>query len=242
MRRVSLVSYNIHKGVGPDRKLRLDRIASVVRHYDPDFVCLQEVLWDPDGDGEPQPRTLAHGIGLRHAIVALNCERPQGIYGNMTLSRYPILEHQNIELTIRFKRERAVLYTRHRLPSSDVHVFNAHLGLANYERLIQAKEVAEEVGRIVPADEPVVLAGDLNDWRHRLFPRILAPAGFRCAIGDADDPGHATYPSWFPVGALDKIFVKGRVHHVRALPSRLRLARAASDHLPLVAEFEVSPR
>lgn len=238
--RVRLVTYNIHKGVGADRRLRLDRIAEVVRHYQPDVVCLQEVLWAPVAEGHlTQPRALAEAIGLPHGVIALNCARRMGVYGNMTLSRFPIEEHENLDVTIAFKKARSALYTKLRLPHATLHVLNAHFGLSALERRWQAREVAEETKRLVQGREAVVLAGDLNDWRHRLFAQVLEAEGFRCAIGDAADPGHATYPSWFPVGALDKVFVKGAIQRPRALPSRLKLARVASDHLPVVAELVV---
>lgn len=241
MIRLRLVSYNIHKGVGVDRKYRLDRIADVVRHYDPDVVCLQEVLWKPVADGErTQPQELADALGLPHRVIALNCHRRMGTYGNMTLSRFPLEEVENLDLSLRFQKPRAALYTRIKLRGTSLHVFNAHLGLAGFERVRQMHSLIEETERLAPEPEPVLYAGDMNDWRHRIFPGVLEKAGFRCAVGDKDDPGHATYPSWYPVGALDKVFVKGGVSAVRAFPSRLAVARVASDHLPLIAELVVS--
>lgn len=241
--KVRLVSYNVHKGVGTDRHLRLDRIAEVVRHYDPHVVCLQEVIWAPVADGHrTQPQALADSIGLPHAVIALNCHRKLGTYGNMTLSKFPIEEHENLDLTVSFKKARAALYTRIRLPHAPLHLFNAHLGLAGYERIRQMKDLVADTPRVAPPAEAVVYAGDMNDWRHKLYPSVLEGCGFRCAVGDADDPGHATYPSWYPIGALDKVFVRGAVRSVRAHPSRLALARVASDHLPVIAEIEVDPR
>jgi endonuclease/exonuclease/phosphatase family metal-dependent hydrolase len=241
--KVRLVSYNVHKGVGTDRHLRIDRIAEVVRHYDPHVVCLQEVIWSPVAEGHrTQPQALADAIGLPHAVIALNCHRLRGTYGNMTLSRFPFELHENLDLTVSFKKPRAALYTRIRLPHAPLHVFNAHLGLAGFERIRQMRELVADTPRVAPPVEAVVYAGDMNDWRHKLYASVLAGAGFRCAVGDADDPGHATYPSWFPIGALDKVFVRGAVRSVHAHPSRLALARVASDHLPVIAEIEVDPR
>ncbi len=238
-----LVSYNIHKGVGTDGLLRIDRIAEVVRHYEPDVVCLQEVMWSSAPRARrTQPQALASALGLPYGVVALNCHRRRGTYGNMTLSRYPFEDHENVDLTVRFRKPRAALYTKVRLPHATLHVFNAHLGLAGYERLMQMRDLLLEVGAVAADGDAIVLAGDMNDWGHRLYPRVLAEAGFRCSVGDADDPGHATYPSWYPLGALDKVFTRGAVRAVRAHPSRLALARVASDHLPLVAEVEVTPR
>ena len=241
--KVRLLSYNVHKGVGTDGHLRLDRIVKVVRHYDPHVVCLQEVIWAPAPRGRrTQPQALASAIGLAHGVIALNCHRRRGTYGNMTLSAFPIDEHENLDLTVSIKKARGVLYSRLRLPHTRLHVFNAHLGLSGWERLFQMRELVADTPRVAPAAEAVVYAGDMNDWAHRLYPNVLHEAGFRCVVGDADDPGHATYPSWYPMGALDKVFVRGAVRQAHAHPSRLALARVASDHLPLVAEIEVDPR
>jgi endonuclease/exonuclease/phosphatase family metal-dependent hydrolase len=241
--KIRIVSYNVHKGVGTDGRLRLDRIVNVVRHYAPHVVCLQEVIWAPVPRGRrTQPQALASAIGLPHGVIALNCHRRRGTYGNMTLSAYPIDEHENLDVTVSIKKARGVLYSRLRLPHTPLHVFNAHLGLSGWERLRQMRELVADTPRVAPAAEAVVYAGDMNDWSHRLYPTVLHDAGFRCVVGDADDPGHATYPSWYPMGALDKVFVRGAVRQAYAHPSRLALARVASDHLPLVAEIEVDPR
>ena len=241
--KLRLVTYNIHRGVGTDGKLRIARIAEVVRHYDPHIVCIQEVIWPRVGhDGRTQPAALAEAIGLPHAVVGLNCHRRLGTYGNMTLSKFPIETHENIDLTMSFRIARAALYTLIRTPRAPLHVFNLHLGLAASERLGQMRELVADTPRVAPGDEAVVYAGDMNDWRHRIFPRVLEASGFRCAVGDADDPGHATFPSRFPLGALDKVFVRGAVKEGRAHPSRLALARVASDHLPVIVDLEVEPR
>jgi endonuclease/exonuclease/phosphatase family metal-dependent hydrolase len=241
--KVRLISYNVHKGVGTDGHLRLDRIVNVIRHYEPHVVCLQEVIWAPAPLGRrTQPQALASAIGLEHGVIALNCHRRRGTYGNMTLSAFPIDEHENLDLTVSIKKARGVLYSRLRLPHARMHVFNAHLGLSGWERLRQMRELVADTPRVAPPAEAVVYAGDMNDWSHRLYPSVLHEAGFRCVVGDADDPGHATYPSWYPLGALDKVFVRGAVRQARAHPSRLALARVASDHLPLVAEIEVDPK
>jgi len=241
--RLRLVSYNIHKGVGTDGRLSPQRIADVVRHYDPQIVCLQEVAWSPAArKRRTQPQSLADALGLPHRVVALNCDRRTCVYGNMTLSKFPIEVHENLDLTVSFKKSRAALYTLIRLPHAPLHLFNAHLGLAGYERVMQMRELVADTARVAAPRDAVVYAGDMNDWRHRLFSDVLAPAGFRPAAGDHDDPGHATYPSRLPVLTLDKVFVHGAVTAARATPSRLALAKVASDHLPLVVDLEVDPR
>ena len=240
--RLRILTYNIHKGVGTDRAYRLDRIADVVRHYAPAVIALQEVTFAQDGENPPQPRAIAAALGMRHGVVALNCRRRQCVYGNMTMSRLPFEDHANVDLSIRFKKPRAALYTRIALRDGPLHFFNVHLGLARFERTIQMRDLVEQAEDLAPQGQPVVIAGDTNDWQHTLYARVLSGAGFACVTGDATDPGHATFPSWYPMGALDKVFSRGDVVSVRAYPSRLALARVASDHLPVIADLEIRQR
>jgi endonuclease/exonuclease/phosphatase family metal-dependent hydrolase len=239
--RLRILTYNVHKCVGTDRALSVDRIAEVVRHYDPDVVCLQEVLWSPDRNGhKAQTQLLAEALGMRNGAIGLNCRRRAGVYGNATYSRWPLGDSENIDLTLRFKKARAALYTRVHLRDARVHVFNVHLGLARFERMRQMQDLVTETAGMTAAGEPVVILGDTNDWQNRLCTGALAVAGFQCATGSPDHPGHATFPSWYPMGALDKVFCRS-MKVVRAYPSRLALARVASDHLPVIADLDLPP-
>ncbi|MHC4492814.1 MAG: endonuclease/exonuclease/phosphatase family protein, partial [Planctomycetota bacterium] len=82
---------------------------------------------------------------------------------------------------------------------------------------------------------PIVLGGDFNDLYGTLGPKVLEPAGFRASGQPA-----ATYPAIFPVRALDGLYVRGDLVCVRCARSRLQLTRDASDHLPLIADLELS--
>ena len=227
-----LLTYNIHKGVGTDGRRDLGRIADVVRHYDPDVVALQEVMWFDGRRGRrPQAPELAKRIGLSYGAVALNCPKRVGIYGNVTFSRPELLEHRNLDLTVPLKRPRAALHTLVRGEDGDVHVFNVHLGLVGVERTAQARRLVAEIDELAPQSAPVVVLGDTNDWNQRLGPRVLEPAGFRDVAVEA-----ASFPSWYPVARIDRVYVRGELTVKRAFSSRLPLARVASDHLPVVVD------
>ena len=81
------------------------------------------------------------------------------------------------------------------------------------------------------------MAGDFNDVWGTLGRKLLAPAGFR---GPARPI--RTFPAYAPVRALDSFYVRGRVKLQRLHSSRLDLARRASDHLPVIAELELTRR
>lgn len=240
MTRLRIVSYNIHRGRGMDRVRDVARIADVLRHHEPDIAAVQEIVanraWDAEGS---QLRVLAERTGLPHATTALNCIRREGVYGNATLSRFPIDVAENFDVSLPLQIARGVLYTRHRLPHGVLHVLNAHLGFAGIEQRLQLRHAFKLLEDYASPDEPVVALGDMNDWRHRIAGSVAIPAGWRCAIGDAADAGPPTFPSREPIGALDKVFVRGPVVVLRAHVSRLALAKVASDHLPVIADLEI---
>lgn len=240
--RLRLLTYNIHKGVGTDGERSLDRIADVVRHYDPDIVALQEVLWyEPRLDMRPQPEELAALLGLEHGVVALNVPRRTGIYGNVTLARLPVREHANVDLTIPLKKARSALYTCFDAGGAPLHVYNVHLGLARFERKIQMQTLVDDADAVAPDGAPALIVGDTNDWRDRLHGEVLGRAGFDPPPG-RKGAARGTFPSWYPVGQLDRVFARGAVQLRRVYASRLALARVASDHLPVVADVEIATR
>jgi len=83
---------------------------------------------------------------------------------------------------------------------------------------------------------PVILGGDLNDVWGSLGKRYLLPAGFSRA-GKLIN----TFPAALPLRPLDGIFLRGDLHSRHVAVPTSRLARQASDHLPLVADLDLSP-
>ena len=243
-----LLIWNIHKGIGgTDRRYAPGRVAAVLRHYDADVVLLQEV-----DDGVPrsgrdrQVDLFADVADYEHRAFGANVRLTHGTYGNATLSRHPIVSSENIALRFGPKKPRGALCTDlhvtvggHRLA---LHVVNLHLGLSGVERRWQVRRLlASEPLRRLDRTSRLIVAGDTNDWTGALPGGALAEAGFTCITGRGR---HATrtFPAWGPVGALDRIFVRGPVHPLRAYTSRLDLARQASDHLPVVADLELVAR
>jgi endonuclease/exonuclease/phosphatase family metal-dependent hydrolase len=166
--------------------------------------------------------------------------RGGGQYGNAILSRYPLIESTNIDVTLRFKKRRSVLHgvlrVRHDEVDRTVHVFNMHLGLARYERKRQLEIfLASHPFAHLHHDTPVVVGGDLNDVYGGLG-QLLAPSGFR-----GIDRRPLTFPAWGPMRALDAIFVRGAVDLQKLMRCDSDLARRASDHRPLVAEVKLQP-
>ena len=83
----------------------------------------------------------------------------------------------------------------------------------------------------------MIIGGDYNDVWGTLGNRIMHPAGFASVSGRI-----LTYPAALPARALDRIYYRGDLQADHAFASRLKIARHASDHLPLVADFQLANR
>jgi len=239
--RLRVVSYNIHKCIGGlDRRYDPERVIEVIRKLDADVVMLQEVdAGVTRSRGDRQVELLGEELGLPHRTWYPNVDvRGGGHYGNAILSRYPLIESTNIDLSIRFKKKRSVLHgvlrVRHDDVDRTVHVYNMHLGLARYERVRQLATFLEsQPFSHLHHDTPVVVGGDLNDVYGGLD-SLLAPAGFR---GSERRP--LTFPAWGPMRALDGIFVRGTMDFLKLSRCDSDLARRASDHRPILAEVRL---
>jgi len=241
--KLRVLSYNIHKCIGGvDRRYEPGRIVEVISKLDADVVMLQEVdAGVKRSNGDRQAELLGNELGLRYHTWFPNVDiRGGGQYGNAILSRYPLIESSNIDLTLRFKKRRSVLHgvlrVRHDDVDRTVHVFNMHLGLARYERKRQLEMfLNSHPFSGLHAETPIVVGGDLNDVYGGLG-QLLAPSGFR-----GIDRRPLTFPAWGPLRALDAIFVRGAMDFMKLSRCDSELARRASDHRPIVAEVRLLP-
>ncbi|HUU96771.1 MAG TPA: endonuclease/exonuclease/phosphatase family protein [Phycisphaerae bacterium] len=247
--RFRVLTYNIHKAIGVDRKFAPERIVEILRHHDADVVLLQEVdRFRPRSGLLDLASYLARQLDYRYRAVGMNVFFKHGKYGNATLSRYPIGRQHNIDLTIGRTKRRGAQHTRIHFATRErwveVDVFNVHLSLAARLRRQQVERLlaTHDVAHLVP-EARCVIAGDMNDWPGVLKRRYFAPARFLCATNRRPGSRWAikTFPSFAPSSGLDKIFYRGLLHLLHAHHSRLKLARVASDHLPVIADFEIQP-
>lgn len=234
-----LLSYNIHKGIGGrDRRYRLERIVSVIQHEAPDFVCLQEVDRNVRRSRyHNQPDLIAEELAAIGRLYQLNVKLKEGGYGNLLLSRWPIIEHHQISLTLRWRKPRGGQLAVVETPDGPVRIVNWHLGLGEAERHWQVRRFLEHHLFRKTSTLPTLIVGDCNDWRNTLAAGPFAIHGYHHVT--APISRFRSFPAYLPMGALDKAFCCQQVQIDHARVSRTKLTRDASDHLPLIVDFAV---
>lgn len=238
-----IMTYNVHRCVGTDRRCAPERIAAVIARYSPDIVALQELDHGRRRtSGQDQAATLAAQLDMQfHYHPLYRCT--QGSSGNALLSRYPFQVQQTGLLDHQHNRHRGAIWIVLDLPGTPVHVVATHLGLMPREQIRQALTLLGPawLQRIDPS-APLVICGDFNTgpgtviYRHfaqRLRDVQAAPGGGR---------PRGTWHSRLPLRRIDHIFVSGHFQVVGTTVGRSRSERRASDHLPLTADLQLHAR
>lgn len=232
---LTVVSYNIHRGVGRDGHADTERIARVVQEISPDLLALQEV--DSGLEGAPVPGQLER----LHRMLGLECvsgvtlRREDAAYGNAVFSRLPIRRVRLHDISVDGVEPRGVIDLDLDLPEEPVRLLATHLGLRSSERRHQVARLSSILER--NPDLPLVLVGDFNDGRSRWGP--LSDLGRRFGRWS----GPRTYPARRPLLRLDRILADpGRWDVERVWAHRSALASRASDHLPVCARMRLRSR
>jgi endonuclease/exonuclease/phosphatase family metal-dependent hydrolase len=221
---LTIASYNIHKARGLDRRIDLSRIAAVIAELDADVVGIQEVY-------RPQAEALAECLGLR-AVMAVTHERADGSYGNAVLTRLTVRDHDTFDLTRQRREPRGGVRVDMVVDGRDLHLFNVHFGLRIWERAEQVELLVRQHVLREELPGPRIVVGDLNEW----FPGAVGRTLRRQLLGARV---RRTHPAPLPLFALDRIYWDRALHGDGVRVHRSRLARVASDHLPIVARLRL---
>ena len=238
MKGMQVLTVNIHKGYDVfNTRSVMHGLREAVRAMGSDVVFLQEVK-GATGASEAQYEFLADEIWPQHAY-GRNAVAEGHDHGNAIMSRYPVLHNENHDLSLPGCEPRGVLHCVLDVPDGarDLHVMCAHLGLRESHRRHQLGLIRDIVSRHVPADAPLVLAGDFNDWRLNAD-ELLAPSGLREVFREAHGQHARSFPSGFPLLRLDRIYVRG-VARALPVPMPRRPWARLSDHAPLAADIQL---
>jgi len=268
--KIRVATYNIHKGVSSLRSTpRVIALKKAIAEFDADIVFLQEVQGRHDRFqaryGEAArghrhwPVTAQHEFFAgesHHSAYGMNAVYDHGHHGNALLSTFLIQDTRNHDVSDHAYEQRGILHCVLETAACPIHCYVVHLGLFEGARARQTATLIEAVQDSAPNGEPVIIAGDFNDWRNTLSDRLRNALGVtevfdelgpRSPLGDmvrswaGRQPRLAparTFPAALPWFRLDRIYVRGfNVDNaqVKHGPLWARL----SDHAPIVAELQL---
>jgi endonuclease/exonuclease/phosphatase family metal-dependent hydrolase len=246
--RFTVATYNIHKGFTHfRRRMVIHELRERLHGLAPDIVFLQEVQGTHERHadryhewpGKPQHEFIA-GAVWNEVAYGKNAVYRHGHHGNALLSRYPIVGHENQDISAHVFERRGMLHCEIRLGARQpaLHCINVHLGLFERGRQRQIGALVERIKETVPRSAPLIIAGDFNDWRRKGDRTLTDELRLTEVFEEVRGRPARTFPSVLPVFRLDRIYARGLAvvdAHVHCAFPGNRL----SDHAALAATFEL---
>jgi len=245
---LKVLTYNIHKGFTPGNlRFVLHKIKSALHNTNADIIFLQEIQgkhsvrsaainnWPDDSQFEFLADDLWH-----HHAYGKNAIYTEGHHGNAILSKFPFHSYENINVSYLKSASRSLLHGVIKLPQSELplHVICVHLGLFSYERKHQLIKLIKRVNEHIPKNEPLIIAGDFNDWQGNAEKYLYNELGLKEAFKSENGKHARTFPAWMPLLTMDRIYTRGLIIN-RCTCLHNKNWAGLSDHLPLTAEFDL---
>ena len=237
-----LLTYNVHRCVGTDKRLDVDRIVAVIGEHEPDIVCLQELDVGRARTGKvDQAERIAEGLSMTsrfHPAMQVEAE----LYGDAIMTPHPerLIRADSLPSVrgIPGLEPRGAIWSQITIDGVAINVFNTHLGLVPKEQRLQAAALTSATW-LGGCTGPTLLAGDFNATSITRPYQTLCRSLEDCQRQLGVKPSVKTFPSAFPAIRIDHCFVSPHIR-TRAVRSAFSpLARVASDHLPLIVDFDV---
>jgi endonuclease/exonuclease/phosphatase family metal-dependent hydrolase len=243
-----VLTLNTHKGFTSfNRRFVLPELREAVRGIGADVVFIQEVMGSheahasrhPNWPEKPHYEFLADSIWTDFAY-GRNAVYEEGDHGNAVLSKYPILRWHNRDVSIQGPEQRGLLHCvlKTPVPGLEIHAICAHLSLMESHRREQYAMLCEFIRESVPADAPLIVAGDFNDWRVRAHAILEQGAGLKEAFVTHHGTAARSFPARWPLLRLDRVYTRNlrtRAPAIHALKPWSHL----SDHAALSVDIDV---
>lgn len=243
---IKVLTLNLHKGFTTfNRRFVLHELREAIRAAGADVVFLQEVLGDDAAARRPRVKVRAPQYEFLadslwpHFSYGRNAAYPEGHHGNAVLSKFPILSYRNIDISIAGPERRGMLHCVLDLPGSTrmAHVICVHLGLVARHRIEQLHRVCELIDAL-PANEPLILAGDFNDWQQHACAILRERVGLLEAFAPTLGAPARSFPAFWPLLRLDRIYCRNATAMNPQVLSKAPWSKL-SDHAALFAELRL---
>lgn len=240
---IKCLSYNIHKGFSQtNAHYQLEKIRYAIRQTGVDIVFLQEVIGEHQGHQntyknwpeDSQFEFLADQV-WPHYAYGKNAIYSHGHHGNAILSMQPFSHSQNYDISRWRFSQRGIL---HGVIAGKIHLYCVHLGLLAYERRFQFQQLIKIIEASCPANAPLIIAGDFNDWQGRLNKRLQQSLNITDAHQSHTGKLALSFPAFMPMLAMDRIYTRGfKVIHSEIFKGKQW--QRLSDHCALYSELEL---
>ncbi|MBI4428079.1 MAG: endonuclease/exonuclease/phosphatase family protein [Ignavibacteriales bacterium] len=243
---VRILTYNVHHGEGTDGKVDVERIARIILDSKADLVALQEVDRGVERSGKIDMITMLSDLtGMTYAFGRI-IDYQGGQYGNAVLTRFPILAEKNLHFEMLGEGEqRGLLQLVVEARGHEIVFMNTHLDPRDddTQRLMCIKEIIGESESY--GERAVFVGGDFNDIPGSRTHDSIKAEFHDCWEIVGSGKGF-TYPTENPSKRIDFLFLKkNKQNSFSSLSWKPVFARVlshdASDHLPLLVEFELKP-
>jgi len=242
---LKICSYNIHKGFSQfNQRMVVHDLRDRLRDLNADLMFLQEVQGmhighakhHPDWPAMPQHEFLADGVWSQTAYGG-NAVHRLGHHGNAVISKLPILVADNLDVSLtRFERRGLLHCVLELSDRSRLHAICVHVSLTDSQRRRQLSSLVELVQQFPPTD-PVIIAGDFNDWRRKAHLWLTRRLGMEEVFTVLRGHPARSFPCRLPFLTLDRIYIRG-LRAIRAEVLHGAEWVGISDHAPLIAELE----
>ena len=217
--KLHIATYNIHKGFSNfNRRMMIHELRDRLRTLNADVIFLQEVIGHHKGHSArykdwpngSQYEFLADSTWTDFAY-GKNAVYDEGHHGNAILSRYPIVQWDNEDISAHRYENRGILHCEISIPEwkENLHCVCIHLGLSAPGRKKQLSALNRRIEKLVPQQSPLIIAGDFNDWREVANYTLIQQLGLTEVFELTRGRAARSYPSWLPILRLDRIYVRG---------------------------------
>lgn len=243
--KIKIVSWNIHKGFNfANRSFILEHIRDLLRQTGADILFLQEVVGENHKHAKNHANWPTQGQyeyladqNWDFQAYGKNAVWTDRHHGNAILSKYEILNFENIDLTVNKFEFRGLLHATIQLEDKTIDLFNVHLNLLHRHRVLQVEKIIERALSSLNSDT-LILCGDFNDWTGRVSLLLEDKVGLSEAFLSSDGVHARTFPSFMPLLPLDRVYFKGASLGKCEVLKTAEL-RVLSDHLPVMVELEI---